>query len=153
MFTKEETRLEDAIQSMLASNPSLKDADITVDAEDGTVKLGGVADSQSQIMAIMSAVRTMPGVTHIENEIRVRGVGSQTAGEYVDDTAITAAVKAMLLKEHGLSSLKIHVETKDGIVVLTGETDSEEYASRAENVAKSCNGVVEVRNLIEKVTA
>jgi hyperosmotically inducible protein len=72
--------------------------------------------------------------------------GSSTAGQAVDDTAITAAVKAGIQAEPGLKVLKIDVDTKDGRVTLTGSADSAESAKKAEQVASNVNGVKGVEN-------
>jgi len=67
-------------------------------------------------------------------------------GQVLDDTAITAAVKAGILAEPGLKVLKIDVDTKDGQVTLTGSVDSAENLQRATQVASSVNGVKRVDN-------
>ena len=41
-------------------------------------------------------------------------------GEYVDDTVITAKVKAEIFEEKGLKSAEINVETFKGVVQLSG---------------------------------
>lgn len=67
-------------------------------------------------------------------------------GQVLDDTAITAAVKAGIIAEPGLKVLKIDVDTKDGQVTLTGSVDSAENLQRATQVASSVNGVKGVDN-------
>jgi hyperosmotically inducible protein len=67
-------------------------------------------------------------------------------GQVLDDTAITAAVKAGIVAEPGLKVLKIDVDTKDGQVTLTGSVDSAENLQRATQVASSVNGVKGVDN-------
>src|SRR5688572_12860968 len=67
-------------------------------------------------------------------------------GQVLDDTAITAAVKAGIIAEPGLKVLKIDVDTKDGQVTLTGSVDSAENLQRATQVASSVNGVKRVDN-------
>ena len=70
----------------------------------------------------------------------------QKAGKAIDDTAITAAVKAGILAEPGLKVLKIDVNTKDGRVMLTGSADSAENVQRATQVATAVQGVKSVDN-------
>lgn len=151
MNTVYENNLEQQVKSTLAANASYKDVTVKVDNDEGEVTLGGVVDSRQLIEIIISMVRSIPGVKHVENDLRVRGTGSQSAGEYLDDSKITAAVKAKLLGDQGLSSLKIHVETQDGIVILTGNAESRDKALLAETVAKAVDGVVDVRNIIDIV--
>ena len=67
-------------------------------------------------------------------------------GQVLDDTAITAAVKAGILAEPGLKVLKIDVDTKDGTVTLTGSVDSAENVQRATQVASNVQGVKSVDN-------
>jgi osmotically-inducible protein OsmY len=47
-------------------------------------------------------------------------------GEYVDDTVITAKVKAEIFKDPSLKSSEINVETFKGVVQLSGFLNSQE---------------------------
>jgi hyperosmotically inducible protein len=73
----------------------------------------------------------------------------RTGGEVVDDATITTKVKAKLLDENILRSLGISVETFGGDVTLTGAVDTSEQKDRAQELAKSVNGVKKVNNLIK----
>lgn len=59
----------------------------------------------------------------------------------IDDTVITTSVKTAVLAEPGLSALKIDVDTKNGVVTLTGTVDSAELKTRATQIAQNTNGV------------
>ena len=67
-------------------------------------------------------------------------------GAILDDSAITAAIKADLVKDPGLSALKIEVNTVKGEVTLKGEVDSEAARARAGRIAAAVSGVVTVNN-------
>jgi hyperosmotically inducible protein len=62
------------------------------------------------------------------------------------DSAITSKIKSKYLLEKGIKSFKVSVETKDGIVVLSGFVDSAEVKANAERIARSVNGVKSVSN-------
>jgi hyperosmotically inducible protein len=64
----------------------------------------------------------------------------------LDDSAITAKIKANLLKEEGLRGMQISVETHKGIVQLSGFVDNKTQIVRAEEIAQSIRGVKSVRN-------
>lgn len=66
-------------------------------------------------------------------------------GEFVDDAWITTKIKAMLLKEDALSALKIDVDTKDGMVRLSGEVKKPEQVARAVEIASTVTGVKSVQ--------
>lgn len=75
----------------------------------------------------------------------------QKAGEVgtvIEDSAITAAVKAELIKDPGVSALKIDVNTVKGEVTLNGEADSDAARTRAGQIAAAVTGVVKVNNVL-----
>ena len=67
----------------------------------------------------------------------------------VDDTAITAKVKAAILAEPGLKTLQINVDTKDATVTLTGNVDSDMLRDRAKQIAMSTEGV---KNVVDNLS-
>jgi osmotically-inducible protein OsmY len=73
--------------------------------------------------------------------------GKQTR-EALSDTAITASIKADLLKDPDLSVLKIDVDTKDGVVTLNGLAENDAARTRAGHIAEGIKGVREVRNYL-----
>lgn len=73
------------------------------------------------------------------------------AGTYVSDRAITAKVKAALVKSRDVSALAVKVDTHDGTVLLSGFVNTEQQALRAHEIAASIAGVKSVKsNLVVK---
>lgn len=72
--------------------------------------------------------------------------GQQTAGTYVDDTALTAAIKAKFVEDRIVSAGSIGVETLNGTVQLSGFARSEAEKRQAENIARHTRHVRAVRN-------
>lgn len=68
------------------------------------------------------------------------------AGEYVDDSAITAKVKAEILNETTLKVFQINVETFKGVVQLSGFVDTAEKVKKAGEIARGVKGVKSVKN-------
>lgn len=68
------------------------------------------------------------------------------AGVAIDDTEITAKVKAAIFAEPGLKTLQISVDTVKGVVTLTGSVDSPQSSSRAKELAGAVAGVTQVDN-------
>lgn len=69
-----------------------------------------------------------------------------STGEYIDDTAITAKVKAALVADKEVSALSVNVETFRGVVQLSGFADSQAEINRAVSVARGVGGVKSVKN-------
>jgi hyperosmotically inducible periplasmic protein len=78
--------------------------------------------------------------------------GRQSAGEGVDDTAITAKVKSSFIADPVVSASAIDVDTLAGAVSLNGFVTSEQERQRAIQLARSTQGVrqVDARNLMVK---
>lgn len=69
-----------------------------------------------------------------------------TVGEKLDDASITASVSAGLAKDPELSAIKIDVDTKNGVVNLTGPAPTSNARERATEIAKAVKGVSSVNN-------
>ncbi|MBX9805242.1 MAG: BON domain-containing protein [Alphaproteobacteria bacterium] len=74
--------------------------------------------------------------------------GRETAGEYLDDAAITGSVKSEILNDPKLKLFRIHVETFQNEVQLSGFVDSAAEKAEAERVARKVEGVRSVKNSI-----
>ena len=72
--------------------------------------------------------------------------GQETAGSYVDDTAITTAVKAKFVEDKTVDATAIKVETLNGTVQLSGFAKSSAEKSKAEALARNTKGVRSVKN-------
>ena len=67
-------------------------------------------------------------------------------GEYVDDSVITAKVKAAILNEPTLKIAEINVETFKGVVQLSGFVSSHAAENKAIALTRAIPGVKSVRN-------
>jgi osmotically-inducible protein OsmY len=76
------------------------------------------------------------------------GAGEKT-GAYVDDSAITAKVKARLVEDPRTSGMSISVDTNRGTVQLSGFVSDPNEKKAATEVARSVSGVKEVQNDIQ----
>jgi osmotically-inducible protein OsmY len=74
--------------------------------------------------------------------------GQESAGAYVDDTAITTAVKARFVENKTVDASSISVETLKGTVMLSGFAKSGAEKTAAETLAWKVEGVRAVKNEI-----
>jgi osmotically-inducible protein OsmY len=70
----------------------------------------------------------------------------ESSGEYIDDAALTAKVKASIFNEPTLKSTEINVETFKGDVQLSGFVAQPVDAAKAAEVARGVKGVKSVKN-------
>ena len=85
-------------------------------------------------IALISAVGCAPTAQH------------EGTGQYVDDSVITAKVKAAVFDEATLKSAEINVETFKGVVQLSGYVNSQGDINKAVELARGIPGVTSVKN-------
>lgn len=91
-------------------------------------------------LVALSALTALPGCAVTRDQ--------QSVGSYVDDAAITAAVKARFAEDKTVSALALSVETMKGEVMLSGFAKSAEEKSKAEAIARDVKGVKSVKNQV-----
>jgi osmotically-inducible protein OsmY len=96
-----------------------------------------------QTRAIALAILT--GITLVSTGCAVMR-GQTDVGTYVDDRAISTAVKAKLLEDKTTGGLSINVDVLNGSVALSGFAKSPAEKAQAELLARNTKGVREVRN-------
>ena len=69
-----------------------------------------------------------------------------STGEYIDDSVITSKIKTKLATDDFLKSFQIGVESRKGIVQLSGFVDSQSTIDKAGKIASSVEGVKSVKN-------
>jgi osmotically-inducible protein OsmY len=72
--------------------------------------------------------------------------GQETVGAYIDDAAITTAVKARMVDNTTVDAGAIKVETLNGTVMLSGFAKNANERAMAETLTWKVNGVKAVRN-------
>lgn len=146
MHTQEDKLLAEDVRRAIAAHVTSAGAAVVVTVDHGAVVLDGVVTTEAEHQKAVSVTRAVYGVQSLTDNLRVEDDDTQTIGEYVDDVLITASVKGKLLAEAGIKSLFINVETKDGVVTLTGEVKKPEQLPLAEHTAKMVDGVKKVDN-------
>lgn len=105
------------------------------------------------LVALPALLLALSGVAQVSSaeEAAAPAAAKPTMGERVDqvgvdmsDSAITAKVKGAFLAEKTLKVLEIHVETKDGVVALSGKVDSQQDIERAKELAAGVKHVKSV---------
>lgn len=72
----------------------------------------------------------------------------ETVGRYIDDATITARIKAKFVEDSKVNALRINVQTKNGVVQLSGFAANEDEKARAAEIARSVPEVRDVDNAV-----
>jgi hyperosmotically inducible protein len=70
----------------------------------------------------------------------------ESTGEYFDDSVIKSKIKDKLAKDDFLKSFQIRVDSRKGVVQLSGFVDSQNLIDKAGEVAQGIEGVKSVKN-------
>ncbi len=128
------------------------------EVKDGVVTVRGEAASKAQIDLTTEYIKDVDGVKDVKNEMVVANAGKtmgekvEGVGTSIDDASITALVKATLLYHRSTSALNTKVETKEGVVKLSGSAKNAAEMDLATKFVKDVHGVKSVVNnmIIEK---
>ncbi|KAB8306100.1 molecular chaperone OsmY [Erwinia endophytica] len=77
------------------------------------------------------------------------GRSVQKVGGYIDDSAVTAKVKAALINNSAIKSADISVNTQEGVVTLSGFIPSQDQAERVVAEVRKVEGVQSVSDKLQ----
>lgn len=121
----------------------------SVSAQDGVVTLTGVANNAAEKELTSTYAMDIEGVTKVVNSMTINPEPMEkksSIGEQIDDASITAQVKLVLLSHRSTSALRTSVDTKDGVVTLSGVAKNGAEVDLATNITSSTKGVLQVVN-------
>jgi osmotically-inducible protein OsmY len=75
----------------------------------------------------------------------------KTVGEAIDDTTITTRVKTAMLNDPNVGGLRIDVDTFKGVVTLSGRVKSQAEKDQAVALARTVDGVTEVKDAMQVI--
>jgi hyperosmotically inducible protein len=150
-----------SVKSRLAADDTVKAYQIDVDTKDRVVTLSGSVPSTEAKEKAVQIVRATDGVASVVDNLNVtsaasdRGLGDSTAatagrvGDVAIDATITSSVKTKFLADPDVAGLQIDVDTKDGIVTLTGKVKTAAEKEEALRIARETDGV---KSVVDKLT-
>jgi osmotically-inducible protein OsmY len=120
-----------------------------VDVNNGVVLLTGTVDNPAQKDLTEAYAKDVDGVKSVTNDLVVKEPSSSsdmTAGETMDDASITSQVKYSLLTHRSTSAIHTKVTTKDGVVMVSGDAQSDAEKDLVTKLASGIRGVKSVDN-------
>lgn len=141
------------VKTKLAADSSIKASQIHVETNGKVVTLSGTVDNDAARTEALALARGTEGVTDVVDNMTVSQAaapqaaqGGSTVGQKLDDAAITAAVKSKLMVDSVVGGLKIDVDTRDGVVSLSGPVKSQTEKDTAVRIARETSGVKDVQD-------
>src|SRR5262245_57989514 len=148
-----DTGISTSIKSKFAADDVVKASQIDVDTKDKVVTLTGTVDSEIAKNRAVDIARATKGVTRVTDNLMVRDTtaalppaGSDAQRVALTDPSITTSVKGKLLANPDVAGLRIDVDTRDGIVTLTGNVSTKAEKDEALRIARETDGVKSVED-------
>jgi len=138
-----------SVKTALIGDPVTKAGQIDVEVFKGTVQLNGFVDSQASKDRATQVARQQKNVTAVHNNLTVKTTMDRPSEQVVDDGEITARVKTALAGDPRTKAHQINIETRSGVVQLSGFVDSSEAKSTAEQLARAVEEVKSVDNELD----
>lgn len=148
------------IQAQYFINPEIKPWNIDVTtSNNGVTVLEGEVDSANDKAEAVRIARETEGVTRVEDRLRVKGDADRpaagTPGPVPDlsrpDPWLTAKVQSKYFLDDDVKGHEIDVDTKEGVVTLSGRVETEAQRRQAVALARSTEGVREVVDQLKVV--
>lgn len=154
---KTDAGITTAVKARLAADDTVKAYQINLDTKNGVVTLSGAVETRAAKDQAVRLARETEGVTDVADNLTVNAAA--TLGERTEEAAreagkdianatadagVTAAVKTKLLADTMVRGLKIDVDTRGGVVTLSGTVRSAAERERAVAVARGTEGVKDV---------
>ncbi len=133
------------VKSALIGDKTTDAGEINVEVNKGIVQLNGFVDNEKEKAQAETIAKGVSGVKGVENNLAIKSADS-TAGSAMDDSTVTAKVKSALVDSSDTKAGDIKVETRAGVVQLSGFVESESQKAAATTVAQSVKGVKSVQN-------
>lgn len=136
------------VKSALIADPVTKAHNIDVEVFKGTVQLSGFVDTAASKTRASEVARETRGVNEVRNNLTVKTDG-RTSEQTADDVAISTKVKAALAGDSRTKAHQVNIETREGVVQLSGFVDSPEAKATAESLARAVEHVKSVNNQLD----
>jgi len=149
------------IQSQYYLHPGLKPWNIDVTTSPGgVVTLAGEIDSDTDRAEAVKIASATDGVTRVDDQLRGKGEVATTgtgsmkrsaerAGGAAGDAWITSKIQSRYFADSDVKGRNIDVDTSNGVVTLKGTVSSHSERNQAVAIARSTDGVREVRDQLQ----
>jgi hyperosmotically inducible protein len=128
----------------------LKDVGVSQDRDKGVVTLTGTTSSDADKLRAESIAKSIASTQVVSDQIAVRPPGDESTAKKVEsdlDKGIEKNIDAVLVRNKLDGSVKYDV--KNGVVILTGNVNSQSKRAWAEKLAMGVPNVKQVVNELE----
>jgi osmotically-inducible protein OsmY len=149
---KSDLILAKRVRDTLLFHNNVNVAKTKIFVRDGVVTLQGEADSQAQKELTEAYADSIKGVKDVDNYMTVTSASEKppkTIYNMIDDDSITSRIKTELFFHKSTSVFRTGVETRAGVVTLSGKVHS---AAEKDLIAQLASNIEGVKKVINNMT-
>lgn len=158
--TRSDTAITAELKGKITDSDLLDNTDISVETNNGVATLTGAVATEAQKAHAEELAKNTKSVMSVDNKLVVnpeksKGLvgnaeektkeGYSEAKETLSDARITSEVKLKFAADDTVKALNIDVDTNNGVVTLNGTVNSKNELQQAIRLAKSIDGVKQVK--------
>jgi len=154
MTPEDDTAITNTLKKLIHETVTLSKLNVEVSTSKGVITLKGNVDSDTQVGLLVEHAESIIGVIDVDaSQLTVKD-----SKQPLVDTIITAKIKGLFIREKlfgekDIAAINTSVETKDGVVYLSGVVDNQQQIDNAiEIIKKSVPEVKKVEYSVKKVT-
>lgn len=142
----DDTAITAQIKAQYAQDKLLDSFDIHVATKQNIVYLSGTVETDMQYEKAVTIAESTDSV----DDVNANGLKVKDSKSPLSDTLITAKIKGLILKDKTLNTATrnsdVSVETKDGVVYLSGTVSSSDQKNYIQKLVKSVKNVKNVNS-------
>ncbi len=141
----DDTVLHTKVKTALVEDDAVGGLGINVETYNGIIQLSGFVKTEKDRTQAGSVASGVEGAGDVRNRLFVQS-DSPSLGQRLDDTVISTKVKAALADDNNTNAISILVDTRNGVVLLSGFVPGESQKLLAMKIAEAVNNVQSVIN-------
>ena len=142
------------VKSLLETDRNLNSAQIQVKTQNKVVTLSGSVPTPAEKEHAIAVARSVENVADVVDDLSVStgATASAQAPQPPDDTSITEAVKQKLQAQPETANESIAVDTRQGVVTLSGTVKTAQQKDEVLQIARNTQGVQGIEDRLTVAT-
>lgn len=140
-----DTNITSTVKSELNKDPILKKYNLDVETKNHIVQLKGQVDTEKQAEKSVAIASSIEGVRDVNTrDLKIKDSKTPIADSYITSKIYGKLIRDKIFSDYNVALTRISIETKNGVVYLSGTVDSDSLNKRIVELAKETDGVKKV---------
>lgn len=149
LAAENDAEITNKVESRIKNNSTISKFSIKVDTNEGIVTLKGDVNTENEAKIAVEEAASVPDVKDVDTTNLMVKSDSPYEDSYITAKVKGSFVREKLFGDKSIDVSGVSVETRDGIVYLSGTADTEDQINTAISLAKKIKGVKDVQSTVK----